>query len=260
MHWVLQENLFNERAYDTLVDTLVRFNIPHSLHKVVPFAGDLIPEPNVASNNVICFGSYSMRHYAARMGWNPGVFDLESMTFQVQLLHWGQHMLNHDSVCSAFRDAKVEDVAFIRPVADSKVFAGMIIASEDLTEWQHNVCVLEEDDGTSLRASTEVQVCSLKEIYEEVRFWVVKGQIVTASVYKRGDKVIYLSGVDDAYFDYVKERIAEWQPAEAFVIDVAWTQHGFAIVEINTLNAAGFYAADIQKLVFSLEQHFNTEG
>lgn len=37
MHWVLQNNLFNEDAYGVLLETLVRFGIPHSIHKVIPF-------------------------------------------------------------------------------------------------------------------------------------------------------------------------------------------------------------------------------
>jgi hypothetical protein len=47
--------------------------------------------------------------------------------------------------------------------------------------------------------------------------------------------------------------IAIWQPLEAFVLDVCETQHGFRIVEINTINSAGFYAADIQNIVMALE-------
>lgn len=32
MHWILQNNLFNEDAYQVLLDTLARFDIPHSIH------------------------------------------------------------------------------------------------------------------------------------------------------------------------------------------------------------------------------------
>ncbi len=122
--------------WDALVATLERFELSHS-DKVVPFIGELIPSPELTTKNVICFGSYSMRHVAKRNGWSPGVFDL-----------------------------------------------------------------FEQDA-------------------------------------------------------YVRERVREWQPHEAFVIDVCDTEAGLRIVELNTLNAAGFYAADVQKLVLALEEAFD---
>lgn len=61
MHWILQDNLFHDPKYQELLDTLIRLNLPYSIHKVVPFVGELIPEP-VAPANTICMGSYSLRH------------------------------------------------------------------------------------------------------------------------------------------------------------------------------------------------------
>lgn len=75
MHWILQDNLFNEDAYQNLLDTLVRFDIPHSIHKVVPFIGALDPVPTLSTTNVICMGSYSLRHAARRHGWTHGHTD-----------------------------------------------------------------------------------------------------------------------------------------------------------------------------------------
>lgn len=258
MHWILQNNLFNEAAYQVLLDTLRRLELPHSIHKVVPFIGELVPPPELDTTNVICMGSYSLRHAAKAHGWTPGVFDLEPFDFRVQLEKWGEHMLNSDSVVAPFGEVEMRcDLAFIRPIEDSKVFAGKVFEREDFEEWQRKVVVLEEDYGTSLTKNTLVQVCEPKKIYVEIRFWVVKGDIISASIYKRGDKVIYSDEVPSCYFDYVQERIAEWQPHDAFVIDVADTPYGMKIVEINTLNSSGFYACDIQKLVMALETSFS---
>ncbi len=103
-------------------------------------------------------------------------------------------------------------------------------------------------------ADTLVQVAPLREIYTEVRCWVVGGTVVTASQYKLGGRVAYASVPrDSALVAYAQARVAEWQPHRAFCLDVADTADGLAIVEINTINAAGFYAADVQKLVIALE-------
>jgi len=49
-----------------LLDNLLRFNFKYSIHKVVPFIGELIPEPEIDTKNVICMGSYSLRNVAKK--------------------------------------------------------------------------------------------------------------------------------------------------------------------------------------------------
>lgn len=44
MHWLLQQNLFKESEWENLVSTLERFDIPYSVHKVIPFIGELEPQ------------------------------------------------------------------------------------------------------------------------------------------------------------------------------------------------------------------------
>ena len=258
MHWVLQNNLFNEKGYQTLLDTLERFGLPYTVHKIVPFVGELIPEPTLETANAICIGSYSMRHAAKKYGWNPGVFDLEPFDFTIQKDKWGKEMLNFDASISKFEDATFcEEQMFIRPIHDSKVFSGEVMGSEEFYGWRTRVCVLKLDYGNSLCNDTLVQICPLKEIFSEHRFWVVKGRVVTSSTYKIGHRVHYQPIIDERFQRYAEERISEWQPHDAFVIDVADTAEGLKVVEINTLNSCGFYAADMHKLVASLEEGFH---
>lgn len=265
MHWILQENLFKESEWEKLVGTLERFGIPYSVHKVIPFIGELVPPAEPKQAKVICFGSYSMRHSAQQFNWSPGVYDLEPFDFTKQLAKWGTDMLNYDSQVCAFKDAVFEDLAFIRPIHDSKVFAGRVFDWAEFMDWQRKVCVLEEDYGNSLTKDTLVQVCQPKTIYAEWRFWVVDGQIVTYSQYKRGDRVIYSDQVDDYVIRYAHAMVRhgditlamrpsrESQIHRAYVIDVCETENGMKIVEVNTINAAGFYAGDVTKLVMALE-------
>lgn len=44
-----------------------------------------------------------------------------------------------------------------------------------------------------------------------------------------------------------------WAPLPAFVMDVCRCGGEWKIIEINTLNACGFYAADLDKLVAAIE-------
>ena len=233
-----------------------------------------MPDPNLTDKNVICLGSYSMRHSAKKNGWTPGVFDLEPFDFTEQLKHWGTHMLNSACVVKPFSEITLSDFIdenesgegvnvhrrFLRPIHDSKAFSGKVFDAEEFLEWKVKVCVLEQDFGNSaLNKETLIQVCPLQKIFSEHRFWVVKGNIVTSSTYKLGNTVIYQSlPHDNMYEKFAQERIAEWQPHEAFVIDVADTENGLKIVEINTLNSCGFYAANLGKLIEALQDNFST--
>ncbi len=241
-----------------MIETLERFGIAHSIHKVVPFVGELLPEPQLAHSNVICFGSYSMRHAARRYGWRPGVFDLFDQDFTQQLTHWGSHMLNAGSMICAFKDAVMSaPQMFVRPVNDSKYFAGRVFDTTEFSAWQKQVCELGLDYGNSLTPDTLVQLALPQRIFAEYRYWIVKGEIVTRSLYKRGDRVIYSDEVDERFDRYVEARLAEWLPLETFVLDVCDTENGLRIVEINTLNSSGFYAADVQKLVLALQAAYS---
>lgn len=261
MHWILQENLFREHEWETLVGCLERHGIAYSVHKVIPFVGELVPAAEPRHDKVVCFGSYSMRHTARALGWTPGVYDLFEHDFTAQCRHWGrERMLNGDAEVVAFRDARLDRPAFVRPVDDSKYFAGAVFEPDAFNEWVHRVVALGEVDGTSLSGDTRVQICAPKTIHAEYRYWVVDGQIVTQSLYKRGNRVIYASEVDSRCSDYVRELVALWQPARAFVVDVCDTPDGLRVVEINTINAAGFYAGDMQSIVLALEAMEGADG
>lgn len=292
MHWILQNNIFREEAFDRLLEVLARFEIPHSERRVVPFIGVLVPigveidtididtyedkELEELKGNVICMGSYSMRHAAKKYGWAPGVFDLmETGTFQKCMEHWGALMLNADSVVMPFKDASwPSGERFIRPTDDSKHFAGKMMEADEFREWQTQVCVLKLDFGNSLTPETLIQIARPKKIYAEYRCWVVDGHIVTMSLYKRGDTVIY-KNMDDV-LGYEALTFANqvlktknnstsitlstvndgWKPARAFCLDVCETDEGWKVVEINTLNSCGFYAANLTSLVLALENAF----
>lgn len=254
MHWILQENLFHEPGWNRLLETLERLGVPHSVHKVVPFVGELIPAAAPSARAVICIGAYSMRHVARREGWWPGVFDLEPFDFRVQLAHWGEHLLNAHSAVSRFADARFDaDALFVRPISDSKAFGGRVMTRDEFAPWQHAVCALHEDDGSTLTADTLIQLAPPRVVRLEARCWVVKGALVTASLYKRGERAFASEDVPEPLLQYARERVAQWQPHEAFVLDVCETDEGMRVVELNTLNAAGFYACDVQRLVGALE-------
>jgi len=74
MQWLLQ-NFEDTQKLAGVPDPL---GIPFTWHKVVPFVGDLVPEPEVADpNSVVLFGAYTLWRYAEKKDYRPGVFRIE---------------------------------------------------------------------------------------------------------------------------------------------------------------------------------------
>lgn len=256
MHYVLQENVYNENGYESLIRILERTGTPHTFVKVIPFVGELIPEP-VLTGPVVCFGTYSMRNTAKKNGWTPGVWDLEEFDYATCIEHWKLEMLNHDSITFNLKDfglIKDHSDAFYRPSGDNKHFSGGIKTHEEMKKLVDGTLALREDEVFyGLQPDTKIIRSSPKEIYSEYRTWFIDGKLVTASQYKQGDRVLYSEVVDEDILKYARDLVSVWNPAQAFVLDVCRTSLGLKAVEINTINAAGFYAADMGKIFEAIE-------
>lgn len=272
MFWVVQANLYNEYGYTALMEAITRMDIPHVVVKPVPcsdklvevdfdshsFMGDIetAPEPNVDdSGYVMVCGSLTLGRIAQKRGWFPGCFSNENFSFE----KWGngfgwENILNHDSKVCKFKDViTFWDEFFIRPVEDSKSFAGMITTWDEFEKWRNDLLKI-ENDMWILDGNTEVMYCSLKDIYNETRFFVVDGKIITYSEYKTGGRVKYSAlTVSPETVKFAQKMVDKWQPDRAFVIDIAYTPYGYKVIEINCFNSAGFYDCDVYKIVDSIE-------
>ena len=257
MHWVLQNNLYNEAAFGEMLVAFNQLGVTYSIHKVVPFTHALEPElPTSVEGRIVVLGSYTLAQIAIERGWKPGAFLGENLDYRVQLKHWGEHMLNYpDAWFGRFKDVPASTVPFfIRPVFDSKVFAGFVTDWPSFVNWRNGVLALTPDDNPTMDGDTEVMVCSNKRIYREFRIWIVNGRAVMSSMYKP----LVSSDVDERVIKFAEACDAKWSPLFAYVLDVAEaaSRSGtvLKILEVNNLNASGFYAADMKKIIMAIER------
>jgi len=262
MHWVIQSDIYKEENYVNLTATLERFGLSYSVHKIVPFAGTLDPEPNI-QGPVIVLGSYSLARQAHLRGWTPGAFTA-NLDFQIQRAHWHDRMLNADAKIYAFGDIPFQrEPFFVRPTRDTKAYTGIVVDWGEYEKWRDSLERAPETNdpvndplGVSVHALTDsTMVCAKKSIWSETRTWVVDGHVVTYSGFKVGTLQRYTGpeAVDQRVVDFANECAQLWSPNRAYVLDVAETAHGLKIGEVNNLNAAGWYRCDMQKLVMALE-------
>jgi len=271
MLWVVQSNLYKETAFQELNRLLDKMDIPKVLVKPLPFSLklthadtdlsgqdlDSIEEPYIDnSKNIMVCGAYTMAKIAKDRGWKPGAFINDNFEYEVCIKNWGgENMLNGDSIISTIQNLIIPSgwaKVFARPTEDTKSFAGGIFHKEQFENWMKDILKIE--GFSTMNKETRIMVSTLKEIYAEYRLFVVDGRIVTGSLYKLRDQVIYNSLIDESVISFAKEMISQWQPDRAFVIDIAVTPDGNKIIEINNINSSGFYACDLSKFIISIEE------
>ena len=277
MKWVIQNNIYEEEGYASLIRALEKYGSEVVHVKVVPFEGSLEAvdgELPASGADAIVMGSYTLSRVAKQMGWRPGSF-LDNLDFRKQHVMWGGDvMLNADAlICEFGRVPFQAQPFFMRPVHDTKAFAGKVFDWGQYIGWSDSVSLLEDREDRleterryeegSLTMKTPVMVCSKKEIWSETRTWVVAGAqgmsltpVVTASGYKVGTIKRYTppESVDLRILEFVDRVCSTWRPNAAFVLDVADTPDGLKVIEVNNLNSAGFYKADMFRLVEALER------
>jgi hypothetical protein len=266
--WVVQENLAGEQAYDEFVGAIKEV-APIQIVKVVPFAHDLIPEIEGTKN--IAFVSLTLENIARGRGWMPGTFTNNSHNFERWAEGYEGFLLNEDAEVFPFGEIPpFTGQRFIRPLDDSKVFAGMVIDGEDFEEWKKKVIDI-QDDFSTLTSSTEVLIAPIQEIECEFRFFVIDKQVVTGSQYREmgytRKRRVNMDGKNEdsrmnRALDFARQMVARWCPAKHFVIDVCMVgmMGNLKVVEINSLTSAGFYDCDTRAIVMALHEWMKRKG
>lgn len=256
MQWILQD--FEDTRH--LAEALDRLSIDYTWHKVVPFIGDLQPEPEIDDpDDVVLFGSYTLWRFAQARGLTPGVFRLRPF---VRETAWQSYLLNGaDALFLRLDDVPTKLPAddrhwFMRPVEDSKEEPGRVRKAREIRELADKVLALNpaEIPLGSLRHDTQLMFSKPVRIYKEWRCWVVGQQIVTWSLYKEGTRIVYRHEIDEDAAKFTR-HLVDLNPhyAVAYVMDICRTEDGLKMLETNCINAAGFYAADLMALVASIE-------
>ena len=254
MYYVVQENVFREENYDNLILGLERLGLSYEIVDLLPFVDDF--EFKTDRKDVFPFGAVKMSRISRKYGWYPGSQLNENHDYLVYSNYYKENLLNYDSKIINFGDDFFhKELFFARPTEDTKVFTGRVFDMEQWWEFKNNS--MSNGHSTLLNENTKIQISSVKKIQNEIRFWIVKGEISTASQYQLGGRYCLNEYVDESAYEFVKKMVKLYELNETFTMDVCLTDGKYKIVECGCTNSAGFYRANMQKLLIDLETGFS---
>lgn len=254
MYYLIQENLFKETNFHILIDILDRHKLPYEIIEYRPFSDEV--KFFTDRKDVFVFGSVSMTNASLKYDWNPGVFYNDNHDMEIYMKKYGEHMLNSDGACINYAEKLPEYLPytfFARPTRDTKVFSGSLFTTDSWNEWVNTTVA--SDVVKNITDETRIFVASLKSfIQKEIRCWVVDDKVVTISQYKIGDRVIQQNyDHEQEAIDFAQQMVDIYSPSRAFVLDICLYKDQYKVVEINCINCAGFYDANMFKLIEALE-------
>lgn len=238
--WLLQPVKVEREKMDHLMYLLEKADIPY--HIVYPLEGQILnPDQSIfefeANTQYFVCGSYPLTRLVSKIQ-PSAVFSLEDYTFQSWWDIFGkENFVNSNAVICQAKDIKwIEEEYFVRPLHDTKSFNGGIY------------------NQNTLKFEGEVVYAQLKHISREYRFFVIDSQIVTGSLYKVNGRLEESDIIDSSALDFANEMVKNFKGS--YVLDVANANNEYKIMELNCLNAAGFYAINLYKLIMAVEDYY----
>lgn len=129
---------------------------------------------------------------------------------------------------------------FARPNSGLKLFAGKVY---DFVDFQQFVDMSQNNVLMTLDAQIMVNE-EVRQIEREFRTWIVDGEVAAAVQYKVGTKMWPSQEVPEEVVAFARANARECSPSPVFVLDVAQTPDGLAVIEINSFHSSGFYMTE----------------
>jgi hypothetical protein len=233
--------------------------VDHIEVKVIPFSPQLPYFPREKKS--IFYGSTTMMNnvYQDKSVSDGLFFNDETFTMEKYFEHWKGFMLNYDGKITTFRELIKENMPpdqliFIRPNDDSKSFCGEIVEFQRVQAWYENLIGYE---NVNLDLDTKIVTCPPYNIKKEWRLWIVNKKVIASSQYKEGQSIKKIKDAPKEVVEFAESRCQEYVPHDIFVMDICLCTNELFILECGCLNSAGFYAADVHKIVKEVTNYFS---
>lgn len=257
MYYIIQKNIFNDPRYSEIFTVLKRLGLPYE---------EVIFQPNSTHfdietdrKDIFVYGSVKLAKVSTTFDWYPGSFYGGNHAFQYYAQGYGKYLINYKSTLANLSDPinwSENTRLFIKPSEDAKCFTGKVFTQP---EWEDFVYYsLKDPHDNRVTPCTQIQISHPSKLIKEARIWIVNKQVVTGCYYRFHDTTIFEADVSTTGIAFAQKMAQHYSVADAYVMDIALTYDGWKIIEVNCINSAGFYGADIEAIILALEAFYNT--
>ncbi len=253
--WVIDETL-NERQYDCRFPTLAEA-AEEAGHRVIkgkyiPFLQETTFDHDMNYNvPIVAHGTIEFirefRH--EHQGACPGFYQNDNVrSFEKFAVPLRDFILNDDYYILPYNEfvkRGIKKPVFIKPLSGLKQFTGKVIAPHEFEHEIRSMNALERVDDDLLCV-----IASPKFIKAEFRYIIADKKVVTGSEY-RWDNILDVRVDTLPECDALANTIAnhDWQADFVYVCDIAMTDDGPKVIELNSFSSSGLYACDTRKIV-----------
>jgi hypothetical protein len=279
VRWLVQKEGFSMANREDTIEVLERFGFAHDSFGILASSGKVLNLENILSDPeerfIVRGGTrlFSLVTAAAAIGelgdkissdqarygtrylqqLKSGIFYDERTFDQAYYSGLGLPLLNGDATMypiAANLKRTFGHEKFIKPSKDEKAFdAGILAAGETIEAF-----IARQPQARGWQDEVAV-IAPCKEITAEYRFFVVRGEVVTGSLYRFAGKANFSANIPGEILDAASAFARLYQPHQVFTMDLAETSDGIRIIEYNCWNASRLYATDAARIFHAVQDY-----
>jgi len=257
LQWVCQTNLGADKIHLVIQEACKASGLRYLFIERIPFSKKLPKVPTDVPT--IFYGSTRFVNLVLTSGkWQPAAFfNPETFISTVWGPAYGEHWLNFGSKVTTLAELVWEPydsdrLFFIRPVRDLKEFTGGIWSFDQIKRWTTGL--LKTDLGDEQLSGIPIVVADPWNISREWRLFMIDGRVSSASQYKKNGILNEDPDVPEEVIIFGEQMAALFSPHRIFVLDICESAGNLFVLEIGCVNSAGFYAADVKKVVTDISK------
>jgi hypothetical protein len=216
---------------------------------LIPFTHNFSEPVNFVPDYI--FGSTRFVHVCRQYGFptfpgfsaRPEFYPTDLYINNGEIMKWG--------------DVRINSPKFIKPLHVEKFFTGRVFEDQDdLGKAQLSTSFIDNENDVLVVVSDPVNIKA------EYRFFVLGGNISTASMYKEKGEIRHIR-IDDkhpAWYELEKILRAYGHICPGFVIDMGLVGNTYNIVELNCIQSSGLYDIDTDRLCKDLKNFYENRN
>ncbi|MBF7810587.1 ATP-grasp domain-containing protein [Clostridium beijerinckii] len=245
MLYLIQSNFYSNRNEQNLIEAIKKKDLEY--YYVTPYVD--FTENNLyislnGRNDIFVFGGTMLSKLACKSGWKIGSFLNDNFDFRAWENYLNDHLLNNNGLIinsSKLTNLNIKQEMFVRPITDTKEFTGGVFSLSE-------ICKL-ADKNIEILISKPI-----KNIEKEYRCFIIDKKVISATLYKMDNKLFTLNNDKNIeLLKFAESIINIWIPNNSCVMDIAYVNDCYKIVEFNNLNGSGFYDCKIENILTELE-------